>query len=336
MASRLTSLLCSVGKFPCKPDCLSGGKCEDGDINLCDIVSIEMNKRKTLDDCFTTSSSDDRYKYQDSSDISKYNFHGCIKKEGFPYTLQLGNFNASNLCPAFLRDKADCHRNGDEQVSSSVIDLDDEVLIANIPLGCFREVAQRSLNTLEYGNSRVNITERNMRINRKDTDLMGHNVRTGEKQPSHLYSEIGKPDAAGSEHSMSEGEEEQERQRDQNVEQEEACDGEQNDPGGGDIGHVIFPPNFDATNEAPDKIGEIDEMNRVKKSSSYEKKKKSNNNTMKKKESKENRGRNLRSMFGFFARAEPAISNSSRSCREKVSDASSEFLSVISSAKSNA
>ncbi|ANQ07933.1 Uncharacterized protein PCOAH_00020140 [Plasmodium coatneyi] len=328
MASRLASLLCNVGKFPCDPNCLSGGKCEDGGINLCEIVSDGMNKRKTLDECFTTSSSDDRYKYQDSSDMSKYYFDGCIKKEGFVYKLEVSNFNASNICPALVRDRSDYNRNGNEEVSS-VIDLEDEVLIGNFPFGCLREVAERSLNTLECGNSRVIITERNMRITRKDTDLMGNNVRTGEKQSSHLYSEIGKPDEAGSEHSMSEGEEEQ-------AEQGEAYEGEQNDPGGEDVGHVIFPQNSDATNGEPDTIGEMDEMNRVKKSTSYGKKKKSNNNPKKKKESEEGRGRNLRSMFGFFTRAEPAVSNSSHSCRGKTSDASSEFLSVISSVKSNA
>ncbi|KJP89712.1 hypothetical protein AK88_00672 [Plasmodium fragile] len=326
MASRLKSLLCNVGKFPCDPDCLSTETCENGGINFCDAV---LNGIKPLDECFTTSSSDHGYKYQDSSDISKYYFDGCIKKEGLVYKLEPSNLSARNLCPALVGDRTDYHPNGQEQASNSVIDLEDEVLIGNFPFGCLREVAQRSLNSLENANSRFIITDRNLRITRKDTDLTGHNVRIGGKQSSHLYSEIGKPDAAVREHSVSDGEEEQ---------NEEAGEGEHNDAGGGDVGHVIFPQNSDATDGAHDAIGEtgeMDEMNPAKKSTSYVKKKSSNNHPKKKKESEERRGTHLRSMFAFFARAEPAVSNSSRSCRDKVSDASSEFLSVISSAKSN-
>ncbi|GAB66249.1 hypothetical protein PCYB_084100 [Plasmodium cynomolgi strain B] len=329
MASRLTSLLCNVGNLPCDPNCLSTRKCEHGGINLCDLTSIGMNRRKSLNDCLTTSNSDDRYNYQDSSDMNRYYFDGCIKKEGFVYRLETSNLNPRNMCPELVHDRVDYHRNEEEEVSSNVIDLDDEVLIGNFPFGCLREVAQRSLNSLDNGNSRVIITERNLRITRKDTDLTGHNVRMGGKQSSHLYSEIVKPDAFGSENSVNEGEE-----RDEAVGNEEAREGEQNDAGGVDAGHVIFPKKFNAKNRAHDSIGQMD---RAKKSTSYGKKnKRSNNHPKKKKESEEGRGKNLRSLFGFFARAESAESNSSLSCRGKVSDASSEFLSVISGVKSNA
>ncbi|CAI7720220.1 PhIL1-interacting candidate PIC4, putative [Plasmodium vivax] len=312
MASRLTSLLCNVGNLPCDLDCLSTRKCEHGGINLCHLASIGMNKGKTLDDCLTASSSDDRYNYQDSSDMNKYYFDGCIKKEGFVYKIEASNLNARNMCPGLAPDRDDYHPNEEEENSSNVIDLDDEVLIGNFPFGCLREVAQGSMNNFENGNSRVIITERNLMITRKDTDLTGHNARIGGKQSSHLYSEIVKPDAAGSEHSAEEGDETEEK---------------------GETGRVIFPPSFDATNGAHD---DMDEVGRAKRSTSSGKKKRGNNRAKKKKESEEGRGKNLRSMFGFFASAEPAVSNSSRSCRGKVSDASSEFLSVISGVKSNA
>lgn len=303
---------------------------------MCDLAAIGMNKRKSLDESLTTSSSNDRYNYQYSPDLTKYDFDVSIKKEGFMQRLGTCNCDARNVCPELARDTGDYHRNGEEGVSSSVIDLDDEVLIGNFPFGCLREVAQGSLNNLENGNSRAILTERNLGIIQKDTDLMGQNVRTGRKQSSHLYSEIVKPDADGSEHSVNEGEEKQANERDQTVEKEEAREGEQHNAGEGDVGHVIFPQILDTTNEAQDAIGEMDKMDRAEKSTSYTKKKKTKKHPKKKKESEEDRGKNLRSMFSFFARQEAAVSNSSRSCRGKVSDASSEFLSVISSAKSNA
>ncbi|GAW80736.1 hypothetical protein, conserved [Plasmodium gonderi] len=401
MASRLTSLLCSVGKLPCDGGEFSPRKCSYGNINLCSLGSVSLNKGRPLNETLNTSNTEDVYNcqnsrdmyncqnspdmyncqnspdmyncqnspdvynYQYTSDVHNYKyspdvhnyeyspdvhnyeyspdvhnyeyspdvhnyeyspdvhnyeyspdvhnyeyspdvhkcqnssntvnlcFNRCIKKD-LTCNIERYNINVGKICPGFSDGLSQNNCQQEEEDTGDVIELDDEVLIGNFPYGCLQEAVENSLITLEDGTYRV-ISDANLMTNQKDSNLSIHNIKISGKNPSHLYNEIVKP----------------------------KLDMNQNS-----IGKESIEMDFThKTNECNMTIGDSAERKMKKK------KKKNHNNTKKKNVNESLRNRILHSMFGSRTKGERSASNSSLSCREKPSDASSEFLSVISGMK---